>query len=144
MQQSTKGWVHLLVANPCFIQVVQQSNKLNCPFIFHTSNDLFQVVASVHKVVVHLPVTHQWFILVVQPGPTKWWFINLSPHQGFILVVWQSTKWQVHLLCYPSSTAVHKIIVPFTCYHTNDLSMYCSSPQSDGPFTCHTSNDISE
>ena len=97
-----KVMVHLLV-----IQVVQQSIQSWSVYLSHTNNlstlysspksdgtfTCYPSSTAVHTIMVHLLVTHQWFILVVQQS-TKWWSIYLSQTTfDFSIVVQQSTKW---------------------------------------------------
>ena len=88
----------LLVTHQWYYPSSAAVHQLNGPFTCHTQMIYLSSIV-VHKMMVHLLVTHQWFMQVVQQS-TNWWSIYLS--------------------------------------HTNDLSLYCSSLQKDGPITCHT------
>ena len=127
VQQSSKVTVHLLVTHQWFIHVVQQSTKSWSIYLSHTNWFLvvqstqwwsiyLSVQAAVHKVMVHLLLTHQWFILVVQ----------------------QSTKLMIHLLVYPSSTAVHTIMVHILVTHQWFFRVVPQSTQWWSIYLSHT------
>ena len=96
MQQSTKGW----------------SIYFHTPMIFLSS-------ATVHKMMVHLFVTHQWFFRVVQQS-TKYGLFTCHT-QWLILVVQQSAKWlsiYFHTpMIYPFSAAFQQMMVHLLATH---------------------------
>ena len=94
-------------------------HQLNGPFTCHTQM-IYPSSIVVHKRMVHLPVTPQWFVQVVQQSHKLMVHLFVT-HQWFILVVQQSTKWWFIYLS-----------------QTNDLSKKYSSPQNDCSFICHT------